>query len=219
MWVDMFPMDMPAPGPAIDISPRKPKRYILTGAIRWLSLWKYSMIIQSYKLNINIYSLLFSTESFFFSRTKCSFIPWLNYGESVWLVSSKNVKYKSNYVCSFLPLAYQIWAQGDYLEYRRSNTGGRWLLHWGKVQWHICQGVGTAGWGSQPSSRGCELCVICFAVNHYLFFVLFCFHFSVCVFVSCVASLCSWRVSCLSVVLSLFLWSILCWCLALSFVL
>uniref|UniRef100_A0AAY4D3E6 Otoferlin n=1 Tax=Denticeps clupeoides TaxID=299321 RepID=A0AAY4D3E6_9TELE len=29
MWVDMFPMDMPAPGPAIDISPRKPKRYTL----------------------------------------------------------------------------------------------------------------------------------------------------------------------------------------------
>ncbi|KAM6915646.1 otoferlin isoform 7-T7 [Xenentodon cancila] len=29
MWVDMFPMDMSAPGPAIDISPRKPKRYEL----------------------------------------------------------------------------------------------------------------------------------------------------------------------------------------------
>ncbi|XP_035535226.1 otoferlin isoform X2 [Morone saxatilis] len=29
MWVDMFPMDMPAPGPAIDVSPRKPKRYEL----------------------------------------------------------------------------------------------------------------------------------------------------------------------------------------------
>ncbi|XP_075315783.1 otoferlin isoform X7 [Odontesthes bonariensis] len=29
MWVDMFHMDMPAPGPAIDISPRKPKRYEL----------------------------------------------------------------------------------------------------------------------------------------------------------------------------------------------
>nr|XP_020443832.1 otoferlin isoform X6 [Monopterus albus] len=29
MWADMFPMDMPAPGPAIDISPRKPKRYEL----------------------------------------------------------------------------------------------------------------------------------------------------------------------------------------------
>ncbi|XP_056419707.1 otoferlin isoform X13 [Hyla sarda] len=28
MWVDMFPMDMPAPGPAIDISPRKPKRWL-----------------------------------------------------------------------------------------------------------------------------------------------------------------------------------------------
>ncbi|NXK43793.1 OTOF protein, partial [Piprites chloris] len=26
MWVDMFPMDMLAPGPAIDISPRKPKK-------------------------------------------------------------------------------------------------------------------------------------------------------------------------------------------------
>ncbi|XP_054872216.1 otoferlin isoform X18 [Amphiprion ocellaris] len=29
MWVDMFPMDMPAPGPAIDISPRKPKSFEL----------------------------------------------------------------------------------------------------------------------------------------------------------------------------------------------
>ncbi|XP_068535102.1 otoferlin isoform X4 [Anas acuta] len=29
MWVDMFPMDMPAPGPATDISPRKPKKYEL----------------------------------------------------------------------------------------------------------------------------------------------------------------------------------------------
>ncbi|KAJ8009618.1 hypothetical protein DPEC_G00090770 [Dallia pectoralis] len=28
MWVDMFPMDMPAPGPAIDISPRKPKSWL-----------------------------------------------------------------------------------------------------------------------------------------------------------------------------------------------
>ena len=26
MWVDMFPMDMPAPGPAVEIEPRKPKR-------------------------------------------------------------------------------------------------------------------------------------------------------------------------------------------------
>lgn len=29
MWVDMFPMDMPSPGPFIDISPRKPKSYEL----------------------------------------------------------------------------------------------------------------------------------------------------------------------------------------------
>lgn len=29
MWVDMFPMDMPPPGPAVDISPRKPKKYEL----------------------------------------------------------------------------------------------------------------------------------------------------------------------------------------------
>nr|XP_020443798.1 otoferlin isoform X2 [Monopterus albus] len=29
MWADMFPMDMPAPGPAIDISPRKPKSFEL----------------------------------------------------------------------------------------------------------------------------------------------------------------------------------------------
>ncbi|XP_076628524.1 otoferlin isoform X2 [Colletes latitarsis] len=29
LWVDMFPMDMPSPGPSIDISPRKPKSYEL----------------------------------------------------------------------------------------------------------------------------------------------------------------------------------------------
>ncbi|CAJ1079021.1 fer-1-like protein 6 [Xyrichtys novacula] len=29
MWVDMFPMDLPTPGPSVDISPRKPKGYEL----------------------------------------------------------------------------------------------------------------------------------------------------------------------------------------------
>lgn len=29
MWVDMFPKDMTAPGPALDISPRKAKKYVL----------------------------------------------------------------------------------------------------------------------------------------------------------------------------------------------
>ena len=26
LWVDMFPMDMPAPGTPLDISPREPKK-------------------------------------------------------------------------------------------------------------------------------------------------------------------------------------------------
>lgn len=26
LWVDMFPMDLPAPGTPLDISPRKPKK-------------------------------------------------------------------------------------------------------------------------------------------------------------------------------------------------
>uniref|UniRef100_A0A673K2C1 Otoferlin-like n=1 Tax=Sinocyclocheilus rhinocerous TaxID=307959 RepID=A0A673K2C1_9TELE len=43
LWVDMFPKDMPAPGPALDISPRKPKKttYICTITIHhshWIFL-------------------------------------------------------------------------------------------------------------------------------------------------------------------------------------
>lgn len=85
----------------------------------------------------------------------------------------------------------QIWAQGDYLEYRRSNTGRRWLLHWGKVQWHICQGVRTAGCSDHAASRGCELCVVEFFFLPLTIFFL-CFHFF-CVRVRCV-SLCLWCV-------------------------
>lgn len=28
LWIDMFPMDMPIPGPPVDIAPRKPKRWV-----------------------------------------------------------------------------------------------------------------------------------------------------------------------------------------------
>lgn len=149
-------------------------------------------------------------------------------GESTCLVSSPftvNDADKSKCICVCLcrvppSLPYQIWAQGDYLEYRRSYTGGRWLLHWGKVQWHICEGVGTAGRGHRSLVPWvCAVREIFYFLNHYFFFLLFCFCFHfvcACGFFLCVSCLflCLWRVSCLcvclsvclSVVLSLLLW-------------
>lgn len=190
MWVDMFPMDMPAPGPAIDISPRKPKRWVRE-EIEKLSLQKNTIR--------TIY--IFNCNSAFFSRLS-SFISTVNDGECVGTVSAR-----STVKCAGSPTVYvvclpsssphQIWAQGDYLEYRRSNTGGRWLLYWGKVQWHICQGVGTAGRGDRASSRGC--CVnFYFFLQLTIFFVLFCFHF----FCVCFLSVCVCVVFLLSVCLS-----------------
>lgn len=56
MWVDMFPMDMPAPGPAIDISPRKPKR--------WVREETAILSLQKSKKDIYIYIYLIALELF-----------------------------------------------------------------------------------------------------------------------------------------------------------
>ena len=50
MWVDMFPMDMPAPGPSIDISPRKPVRLVMVKQNKLLSIYDVVCLVYCLKI-------------------------------------------------------------------------------------------------------------------------------------------------------------------------
>lgn len=39
MWVDIFPTDLPHPGPSVDISPRKPKGWEMFLSLKYIFTW------------------------------------------------------------------------------------------------------------------------------------------------------------------------------------
>lgn len=210
-------MDMPAPGPAIDISPRKPKRQAQAGANK--TDITMSMMFSDYKKNCKSNAdLLGNTQHILivFEVSKVFPTEYVALSPGSFMVSLFDqlalhlLTNVSPTVCSFLPpltryeLRVIIWntdevilEDDDYFTGEKSSD----IFVRGQVQRDVA---------TKPRPVGVS-CVwtFFFAVNHFIFF-----HFFLCAF------LCLWCVSCLSVVLSLsLLRSMLCCCLALSFVL